>query len=301
MTLPNFLIIGAAKSATSSLYRYLIQHPQVYGSIAKEPSFFAFEGEALEFSGPGDHIFNQAAITKLEAYEALFEGVSGEIAVGEASVVYLYSEKAPQRIKHYLPDAKFIVIRRNPVDRALSSFSHLLRDGFEPISDFSQALDAEEERITQNWQHLWHYKRMGFYHSQLRRYFDLFRPDQFAVFTYEEFSAEPLVVIKQIFRFLSVGDSFVPDMSHSLNVSGIPRSKSLHKFLMQRNFVKRSLKPLIPSSIRHLVQKTIVGLNMVEERVEITEATRGYLQNEYREDILQLEQLINRDLSDWLK
>jgi len=301
MNLPNFLIIGAAKSGTSSLYRYLIQHPQLFGSSAKEPSFFAFEGEPPDFKGPGDHILNKAVVTKLEDYEALFERVSEEPVVGEASVVYLYSEKACQRIKHYLPDAKFIVMLRNPVDRAVSSFSHMLRDGFEPVSDFAQALEEEDDRIRQNWQHIWHYKRMGFYYSQLRRYFDLFRPEQFAIFTYEEYCVEPLAVIKRIFQLLGVDDSFVPDMSHRYNVSGNPRSKLLHNLLMQGNFVKRALKPFIPSAIRQQVQLAMIELNMVQERAEITQATRRYLQNVYREDIIQLEQLIGRDLSDWLE
>jgi hypothetical protein len=177
----------------------------------------------------------------------------------------------------------------------------LLRDGREPASDFSQALNAEEERIRQNWQHLWHYKRMGFYCSQLRRYFDLFRADQFAIFTYDEFSTEPLGVMKQIFRFLGVGDAFVPDTSHSFNVSGVPRSKTLHNLLMQTNIAKRSLKPFIPSTIRERVQNAIYRLNIVPEKVEIAEETRRSLQNAYREDIIQLERLIDRDLSDWLK
>jgi hypothetical protein len=177
----------------------------------------------------------------------------------------------------------------------------MLRDGFEPVSDFAQALEEEDDRIRQNWQHIWHYKRMGFYYSQLRRYFDLFRPEQFAIFTYEEYCVEPLAVIKRIFQLLGVDDSFVPDMSHRYNVSGNPRSKLLHNLLMQGNFVKRALKPFIPSAIRQQVQLAMIELNMVQERAEITQATRRYLQNVYREDIIQLEQLIGRDLSDWLE
>ena len=157
------------------------------------------------------------------------------------------------------------------------------------------------ERIRQNWQHLWHYKRMGFYYSQLRRYFDLFPAEQFAIFTYEEFGAKPLAVIRQNFQLLGVDDSFVPDMSHRYNVSGNPRSKILHKLLMQGNFVKRALKPFIPSATRQQIQHAMIELNMDQGRVEISEATRRYLQNVYREDILKLEQLISRDLSGWLK
>ena len=246
MTLPNFLIIGAAKSGTSSLRKYLNQHPQVFADVASEPGFFAFEGANPQFAGPGDDIVNKAVVTELGDYEHLFESVSNESAIGEASVVYLYSEKSPQRIKQYIPNVKFIVILRNPVERAVSSYYHLVRDGFEPFVDFSLALAAEDERIRLNWQHLWHYKRMGMYHDQLCRYFRLFRAEQFAIFTYDEFSADPSTVLKQIFKFLDVEDTFLPDLSRRYNVSGNPKSRFLHSLLTRPSLARSILKPIVP-------------------------------------------------------
>ena len=89
MTMPNFLIIGAAKSATTSLYVYLSQHPEIYMSPIKEPRFFAFEDEELNFCGPKDHWETNTTITRLEDYRALFDDVSHEKAIAEASPPYL--------------------------------------------------------------------------------------------------------------------------------------------------------------------------------------------------------------------
>ena len=98
MTLPNFLIIGAAKSGTTSLYHYLRQHPEIYMSPVKEPHFFALEGKKADFSGPGNGM-SRHGITTIKAYRTLFQGVSNELAIGEASSSYLYDQEAPGRIR----------------------------------------------------------------------------------------------------------------------------------------------------------------------------------------------------------
>jgi Sulfotransferase family len=171
MTMPNFLIIGAGKAGTSSLYQYLKQHPQIYMSPIKETNFFALEGQDLNFADPRDRI-NKYSITKIEDYYAQFEAVSNETAIGEASPLYLYEPKAPEQIQHYIPDVKLIAILRNPVDRAYASFLYLHREQRESLEYFSEALDAEPSRIQNNYPWIWHYKNLGFYAEQLQRYFE---------------------------------------------------------------------------------------------------------------------------------
>ena len=167
MTLPNFLLIGAAKSGTSSLYHYFRQHPQIYMSPNKEPSFFAYEGKAIQLTGPGDQDFHaKRIVTDLIDYQALFGDRTNQPAIGEASILYLYAPDAPARIHHYLPDVKLMAVLRNPVDRAFSSYAHLRRDGRESIADFRLALQEEEARIKANWEHQWHYAQLGFYYTQ---------------------------------------------------------------------------------------------------------------------------------------
>ena len=128
--LPSFLIIGAAKAGTTSLWDFLKAHPQVYMPDIKETNFFALEGTRADFKGPGDdECLNRLAVTDLESYERLFEGVTDQVAIGEASPLYLYHPEAPRRIKALIPHTRIVAILRNPTDRAFSSFMHLVRDG----------------------------------------------------------------------------------------------------------------------------------------------------------------------------
>jgi hypothetical protein len=300
MTMPNFLIIGTAKSGTTSLYNYLKQHPQVYVSPVKEPKFFAYEGEKLDFRGPGDRLANSSVVTDIEAYRALFAKVSGETAVGEASPLYLYIPKAPERIRHHVPEAKLIAILRNPAERAYSHFSQMVRDGREPLGDFSQALEVEGERISDNWAFGWHYKRMGFYHAQLERYFDMFGPDQLKVYLYEDLKADPVGVLGETFRFLGVDDAYVPDMSLKHNVSGIPKSQALHAFIRQSHPIKSVFKPFVPEQLRLRLKTNLRNRNLRQPPPLSAEA-RKELAEAYREDILKLQGLIRQDLSKWLE
>src|SRR5918998_2242905 len=128
MTMPNFLLIGAMKAGTTAFYQLLDKHPQVYMSPNKEPNFFAFEGEKLDFRAPSDiEGLNRHAVTEIEEYQALFDGVSGEKAIGEASHWYMYKPEASGRIKHHLPEAKLIAVLRDPAERAYSEFLHFVR------------------------------------------------------------------------------------------------------------------------------------------------------------------------------
>jgi hypothetical protein len=299
MTLPNFLVIGAAKSGTTSLYRYLKQHPQVYMSPVKEPHFFTHEGERPNFRGPGDEWMNTTFVYRLGDYRKLFAGVSDEKAIGEASTWYLGNPKAPDRIRHYIPEAKLIAILRNPVDRAYSAYLHLVRIGQEWL-DFARALREEEARIKANWNGIWHYKRGGFYYLRLKRYYDTFGREQIRVYLYEDLKEDPVGTTQSIFRFLEVDDAFVPDTSHKLNVSSIPRSRVLQAFVRKPNPLKGALKPFVPKGLRRRVMTNLHDRNLTKPP-PMPEDIRGELTEAYREDVLRLQELTGRDLSKWLE
>ena len=300
MTLPNFLIIGAAKAGTTSLYKYLEQHPQIYMSAFKEPGFFAFEGEKLNFQGPGTRYrINKWTVTDLEAYREIFAGVTNEKAIGEATPLYLYFPKACDRIKHYIPDTKLIAMLRNPVERAFSNYVWAVQPGAEPLTNFSEALQAEAERIKNNWGPRWRYKDQGFYYAQLKPYFDTFNRDQIRVYLTEDFTANPVEVVQDIFRFLEVDESFTPDVSRKHNQSRIPRNQSWHRFLSQPNQIKSLLKPLLPVQFRQRLQTRLKKKNL--HKPTLSPEIRQQLLAEYREDILKLQDLLQRDLSQWLE
>jgi hypothetical protein len=302
MTLPNFLIIGAPKAGTSSLYNYLQQHPEIYMSPVKEPHFFSFTDRSLTFTGPGDRERLTGTVTSLADYEQLFAGVTTEKAIGEASTTYLGSPEAAERIKYYLPQVKLIAIVRNPADAAYASFLHLLRDGDESITDFSLALAAEKKRIADNWESLWHYKTRNFYFSQFKRYFDLFEPQQIKIYLYEDFQAKNQAITQDIYQFLEVDSSFIPNLSYRQNVSAMPQNLTLNRLMSKPNPWKSTFNFVVPKVLRTQLKTTIKSWNFNNfKKPEFTSEIRHQLLQEYQEDILKLQDLLDRDLSLWLK
>jgi len=295
MTLPNFLIIGAAKGGTTSLYYYLSQHPQIYMSSLKEPRFFALEGEKLNFQNP-DNSINYNSVTNLEDYRQLFAGVKDEVAIGEASPLYLYSSKAIERINHYVPQAKLIVILRNPVDRAYSCYKHLI--SFESDS-FANALKQEDKRIAQNWAHLWHYKQGGYYYKQLKGYFDTFEREQIKVYLFDDLKSNPLELVQDLYSFLEVDRSFVPDLTYK-NVSNNPKVKALQNIVNGRHFLRSASKAVVPENFRKIAAKKIRSWNS-QKFDSMADDVKQQLMEDYREDILKLQDLIGKDLSHWLE
>ena len=296
MILPNFIIIGAAKSGTTALYHYLKQHPQIYLSPIKETEFFAFEGDGLNFKGPGD--LPRATITNFVDYQAQFQGVVNEVAIGEASPVYIYSSKAPERIKNYLPDVKLIAILREPVERAYSQYLMFIRDQREPLQDFAQAIEEEKNRKEQGWAWGWRYLELGFYYTQLKRYFDIFNSEQIRVYLYDDLKNNPKRVIEDICTFLNVDNTFTPDMSFKPNISGVPQNKLLHGFLRNPNVFKDLLKPFLSAKLRKRLRLNLQNSNL--SKPELKSEVKEQLLPIFREDILQLQDLIQRDLSPWL-
>lgn len=302
MTLPNFLVIGAMKSGTTSLYYYLRQHPRIYlNPKLKEHRFFCYEGQATPFRGPGDEAGFRSAITNIEDYRACFDGVATESAVGEISAEYLYIPGTAECIQSYIAQAKLIAILRNPVDRAYSNYMYCLREGTESCANFAEALREEPARIRQKWGPSWHYIQGGLYHGQVKRYFDTFDRDQIRIYLYDDFEANPVSVVQDTFRFLGVDDSFVPDMSLRHNVSGIPRIRALNKLLdSPRHPIKTILRPFLPRKWRLMIRVRVGNMNL-RRPPPLDPALRRQLFEVYREDILKLQDLLDRDLSLWLQ
>lgn len=305
MTLPNFIIIGAAKSGTTSLYSYLNQHPQVFVSSKKEPNFFAFKDlELPPFSGPvNSRILYEKiykySITDIERYRALFREVSDEKAIGEASVRYLYFPQAAARIKKYIPRVKLIVILRNPINRLYSHYLMMKEKyNLEPLS-LAKALEQENERIRNNWGWDWHYTQLGMYYRQLKCYLDLFEREQIKIFLYEDFCLDPVGVVQDICRHIGVDCSFIPDMSKRSKESGISRNHSLNHLLNEPNLTRSSFKKVLPKPVYNWIVSYGNRWNRIPIVPMATEI-RQALKSVFREDIVKLQSLIHRDLSAWL-
>ena len=296
MDLPDFLIIGAPRSGTTSLYNYLRQHPRIFMSPQKEARFFAHEHREADYQGPADaYAYNRKVIGDADAYRELFEGRTSDQLAGEASPVYLYrSEQAAPRIHHHVPEAKLIANFRNPVERAYSDFLNMVRLGWEPIHDFERALADEERRIDAHWSPFYRYRAKGFYADRLQAYFDYFDREQMRFFLFREFQEEPSSVVREAFAFLDVDPEVPIDTQSQHNRSGLPRSQLLHRLLTHPVAEWTMRGPL------RRIRTTLRDWNTAYEKPPMDPAVRKDLEDGYREDVRKLEALIDRDLSHWL-
>jgi hypothetical protein len=277
MTLPNFLVIGAPKAGTGSFHDYLRQHPDVFIPIKKDPRWFCFTGQKNKDRYP---------IRSQEEYEALFEGVTTEKAIGESTALYFWSEVAPARIKATIPDAKLIVSLREPVQRAFSIYHMNLRtEGHNEGLSFLEALKVD--KILQRT-----------YHEALSAYLAHFDRSQFKIVLFEDLAKNTMATIQSVFEFLGVDPAFEPDLKIS-NPGGVPRSKWFHK-LMTNDKLRTWSRTYLPESVVYKA-KDLRSLNLDKAKMVLTEEERAVAYAFYRDDILRTQDLIGMDLSRWLR
>lgn len=294
---PDFLILGAAKAGTTSLASYLGQHPEIFMSPVKEPSFFAFESREVEFHGPGDEGFNHQIVRRRDAYDALFSGAAPDQKTGEASVVYLYDRDAPERIRRHVPDVRLFAVLRHPVERAYSSYLYQVSRGREPAKSFAEALNDEPHRIRAGWQHIWHYAEMGRYGRQLDRYLQHFDRSQLQIHLYESLRQSPRAVVRDMFAFLGANPGFEPDLGRRHGPSGRPRSSRLHAFLTRPRRLKSLLHAIVPRRLARRAGDFLRRKNL--RRPPMDPGTRARLLETFEPDVRYVEQLLDVDLSAW--
>ena len=293
---PNFIIIGAMKSATTSLYTYIKQHPNVFMTKVKEPMFFNNLNKKHDFFIKGK---KSQKITNFDEYYSLFNDVMHEKAIGEASPSYLYNEECAQLIKKHLPKTKIIAIIRQPVERAYSNYLHAKRADREPINNFEDAFNSEESRIKKNWSPLYHYKSQGLYYKQLKKYYNLFDKNQIKIILFQDLTSKPKKITKEVFNFLEVDDTFNSDTSIKANVSGIPKGfigwiiMKIRKYNLIPNI---EFSKILPRTIVKIILKTIYSKPDKIDKQLVDKLTKKH----YKEDIKKLELLIEKNLSHWL-
>lgn len=296
--LPNFLIIGAAKSGTTSLARYLSQHPDVY--ILEASRHFVAPGIRLQYGGPNADAVAKRTVWRREDYERMFAGWKGEKAVGEKDAVYLSSETAPRAIFEAIPRARLIAILRHPADRAHSQFTHNLRALCEPSSDFRDALQAEAERKRCGWTDNYFYRERGRYAEQLQRYYALFPPEQLLVLLYDDLVADAAGVMRKVCRHIGVSEEHGLNVAERYNISeGVPTSGGMHRLLTQEGFLKSALRTVIPSSLQKRLWWALYRKNL-RPVPKLDPHLRSELVEEFTDEIRELAKLIDRDLSAWL-
>jgi len=298
--MPDFIVLGAPKAGTTSLYFYLKQHPQIFVPEIKEPGFLAFaDADLSQIEFQSDTYMRRVTITKLDKYSSIFESAGADQKKGDFSTVYLGSPQAPLNIAKYAPQAKMIAILRNPIERAFSNFMHRRNANTETCGSFLDAVRAEPERIRQNWYASYHYVRAGMYSAQLKAYLNLFRRDQIRVYLYEELKQIDWL-IKDLFEFIGVDPNVPIDTSVKFNTTGkIPRIPWLHRILQGDKQFKKGMQHGMSvqkwASIHAFYDKLMLG-----EPARMTRHEREVLKEIFKEDVELTSALIGRDLSHWL-
>ena len=299
-TLPNFFIVGAARSGTTSLDLYLSQHPEIFITPNKETHFFAHEQLPSRYRGPGDESLNRLLIRDEDQYAQLFSGAGGAKAIGEASAFYLCYPRSAELIAQSVSDPKIIMVLREPVARTYSAYMFLLRDGRETLG-FEEGLSHEEERKENDFEPMWWYRELSLYYSQVKHYLDVFGPQRVKVLLYEELFSNQEQVLREVFGFLGVKEDVSIDTSVRYNVSGSPKSRKLYSllnnFIFNPNPLEQRIKALVPQRLRVVWASKLIGA--VTRPVPLDPEIEAQLKAFYTEDVGKLEDLLQRDLHSW--
>ena len=301
--IPDFLIIGAGKSGTTSLDNYLKQHPQIFISERKEPNFFGYELNQLsDFSVESEINHYKESVTNLTEYLKLFSSAKQGQLIGETSNTYMYHTSAAERIYHYNPDVKLIAILRQPAERLYSRFLHLARENELPSENFSDCLDKDS---------IWWWRndlvKEGFYSLYLKKYYELFNKEQIKVFLFEDLKNQPEKLFREIFEFLKVDSNFEPNLSVEYNQSGFIKNKKLDTIFGGKGIINRSIKFVLPGKIiaalksNTKLQKKIQSIrnkNLYKPKFDV-ELRNKITKEIYCDDIKELEKIIDRDLTHW--
>ncbi len=294
-TKPNFFIVGAEKSGTTSLYDLLNMHTDIYMSPIKEPNHFSKDIEPLDHEHKRvdpDKYFKQEILSKehmayirnSDQYLQLFSQSDNAKAVGEASVSYLFSEVAAKEIFEFNPNSKIIIILRNPAERAFSAYKMDLGKGRIKIS-FSEAVKSSPR-----------YLERGLYYNQVKRYFDLFPKENIRIYLFEDLKNKKNLM-SDISSFLKIDNDYGKiDIDKVSNPSIAPRYKLLNH-MMHSSGIKSLIGKYFPEKLKKSLQK----LYYQKSNIKMTPEEYNELAGFFSQDIQKLSGLINKDLSTWLK
>jgi len=280
---PNFFIVGAAKCGTTSIWAYLRQHPKIFMCVPKEPTYFSHIAGARPFD---------KKTPTWEEYLNLFESKNNEVIFGDASPGYLVDSSSAKRIKEKSPNAKILIFLRDPVKRAYTHFIGT-SPGVPNKPSFAKQLELESknlqnQKITFNKVLIW-----GLYYEQVKRYLDTFGSENVKVMIYEDIFPKNINdAIKEILLFLGL-DGKIHDYDPKVYAEYfVPNEKALK--IMRQSFVKNLSSKILPRTIKESAYVKLRGHK--GESPKILDSDKAFLKKFYKNDVLNLERLLKRDL-----
>jgi hypothetical protein len=279
---PNLFLVGAAKAGTTSLYSALVRHPAIYMSPMKEPHFFSQIEPAPERKDFFPHVTDE------DSYLALFEGATTEEVRGEASTSYLWDRQAAERIKRAVPEARILIMLRDPVDRAYSQYWNDVREGIEGRS-FLDALVEEQRFGPGGWGVSSLYIDCGRYADQVERYLDHFGVRVHVLF-FEDFVRHEASTVADVCSFLGLGLPTAGAAPRRMNPASLPRNR-LSAALLASGRLRRAVRATVPRALRSRLR---VGLLKQATPPPMDPAARTLLTEIYRPEVGRLAELLGR-------
>ena len=298
---PNLFIVGQPKSGTTALHQFLGQHPEIYMSSIKEPHFFC-----ADFHLESDRAYGRQRFFDFRnesAYLQLFSRAKEVKIAGESSTNYLYSQVAAEKIYNFNPDAKIIIILREPAKFLYSLHSHYVKFTEENEPDFLTALaletDRKQEKSTSprviSPSYLYYSQRVQYY-QQVKRYCDRFSPEQIKVIIFEEFKSKNDRVFQEILDFLAVDNNFIPEYE-AINTNKEVKFKTINN-LINSPLVKSISKNLLSQEFNEFVRDNIVEKYLWHSapKTKMPEEIKVQLMKQYKSEVVKISELLNLDL-----
>ena len=287
----NFCCIGAAKSATTSLFNILKQHSSISVSSFKEPHFF-------------DNSVNYNKGIRWY-YDSYFKKAKPNNLLGDFTPTYLSSLDSPKRIQQTLgAKIKFIVILRNPVDRAYSHYLHSKRDEHENLS-FIDALSIEDKRLVSSNEInrlRFSYVTQSLYAQHISNYFNYFSKENFHFMIFDDFVNNKKESIIEVCKFLEIPYEECINLNVDSNKASVARSRIIKRFIKKDGFLKRIIKFFLPSiALRQKLRNKVHALNNKQtDKKPLINKDRQYIYKEFfKQEIEVLEKMLNLDLNIW--
>jgi len=296
---PNLFIVGEPKSGTTALHFLLGQHRDIYMSKEKEPAYFAkdFIQESDEFHKRRlfFHYRNE------DEYLSLFRR-QNETIQGESSTDYLFSKVAAQEIYEFNPEAKIVIMLRNPIDFLYSLHSEYIQMQVEDVNDFRSALALEAVRKagkhipkTVMFPSQLYYLDRANYIVHIDRFFKCFRRDQIKIAFFEEFVQDNSKLSNEVVRFLGLSE-FAPKIK-IVNPNYRVRSKFAWSFFHQPA-LKKTARAMMPLSIYNRFKQFLKGMFLeTAERAPLSREFREELKVEFRRQVIDLGEVVEKDLA----
>jgi hypothetical protein len=311
-SLPNLFLVGAAKAGTTSIHALLDAHPSVFMSRIKETNFFSqgdlrpelysdlykssinFNTQA--FRARPTSSLHIADIRSLKEYELLFSDVEFEIVVGECSNSYLFCPSAAKRIATHNPNAKILIILRNPVERAWSHYLMNIKLGYHVLPNFLDEIRRDTAAVPAGWGITSNYFGLGLYAAQVTRFYNHFNANQIKVILFEELVDPTKRVVDDLWNFLDIAPVELSAEQFRKNVAGVPRFPRLNRIIRNSTIVRRAHQ-IAPPKIKRLGELLVLSRRSMPK---LSKEDQFSLLEMYKRDIKTLESIIQRRLNHWL-